>query len=133
LTRLITEGRRKSEITSVFDNLTIINFNYDRSIEHYLPFSLGNYYGLAPSEVREVMPNLSILRPYGKAGSLPWERDPEHVAFGDCDAKALQIAAPRILTFTEQIQDSSLLSQITAALEAAERIVFLGFGFHRQN
>lgn len=133
LTLLLTEGRRKSEIGLIFDNLSVINFNYDRSIEHYLPFSLGEYYGIAPAAVREVMPTLSILRPYGKAGSLPWERDGEHVEFGDCNAAAVGTASQMILTFTEQVQDKVLLDRIRQTLEAAERVVFLGFGFHRQN
>jgi hypothetical protein len=133
LSRLLTEGRRKSEIQSIFENLTIINFNYDRSIEHYLPFSLAEYYGLSPGDIREVMPTLSILRPYGKAGSLPWEAGEQQVEFGDSGAGAVEKAAQRILTFTEQVQDKALLGEIKQALENAERVVFLGFGFHRQN
>jgi hypothetical protein len=133
LTRLLTEGRRKSEIGSIFDNLSIINFNYDRSIEHYLPFSLADYYGLSPAAIREVMPTLPILRPYGKAGSLPWESSGRHVAFGNSDASAVETAAEMILTFTEQVRDQALLKAIRQILESAERIVFLGFGFHRQN
>lgn len=132
-TRLLAEGRRKSELHSIFDNISIINFNYDRSIEHYLPFSLANYYGVSPDAIREVMPSLPIMRPYGKAGSLSWEAVGEHVAFGESDAHAVELAAKRILTFTEQVEDQTLLQQLRRALEAAERIVFLGFGFHRQN
>lgn len=133
LARLLTEGRRKSEIGSVFENLSIINFNYDRSIEQYLPFSLSGYFGLKPQEVREVMPTLPILRPYGKAGSLPWEGGDRKVEFGHCDAHAVGAAADMILTFTEQVEDVALLGQIKRTLETAERIIFLGFGFHRQN
>lgn len=133
LSRLLSEGRRKSEIGYIFENLSIINFNYDRSIEQYLPFSLAASFGLKPQEVREVMPTLPILRPYGKAGSLPWEEREQSVEFGHCDANAVETAAARILTFTEQVQDTDLLAKIHASLETAERIVFLGFGFHRQN
>lgn len=74
LTKLITEGRKKSDLSRIFDNLTIVNFNYDRSIEHYLPFSLANYFGVSPSSVREVMPTLPIYRPYGKSGITPLGR-----------------------------------------------------------
>lgn len=133
LTRLLTEGRRKSEIGSIFENLSIINFNYDRSIEQYLPFSLGSYFGLKAQEVREVMPSLPILRPYGKAGALPWQGGDRTVEFGHCDAVAVGAAANGILTFTEQVQDATLLKQIKSSLQSAERVVFLGFGFHRQN
>ena len=133
LTRLLAEGRRKSEIGSVFENLSIINFNYDRTIEQYLPFSLASYFGLKPQDVRQVIPALPILRPYGKAGSLPWEGGDRKVEFGHCNANSVRVAADKILTFTEQVQDSALLEDIKDALETAERVIFLGFGFHRQN
>ena len=133
LTKLLTEGRRKSEIGDIFENLSIINFNYDRVVEHYLPFAISNYYGLKPEVVREVMPTLSILRPYGKAGNLPWETSENAVAFGNCGAAGIKVAAEQILTFTEQVQDDNLVSGIRSMIQNADRIVFLGFGYHRQN
>lgn len=133
LTRLLTEGRRKSEISSIFENVSFINFNYDRSLEQYLPFSIGNYFGIEPQVVREVMRTLPILRPYGKAGSLPSEQNVQPVAYGDCGAHALEAAAETILTFTEQVNDKNLLKEIGRAMHTAERVIFLGFGFHRQN
>ena len=36
-------------------------------------------------------------------------------------------------TYTEQIEDAHLLSEIRSTLANAETIVFLGFAFHRQN
>lgn len=133
LTKLLTEGRRKSEIGEIFENLSIVNFNYDRVIEQYLPFAIANYYGVKPTEVREVMPQLPIFRPYGKAGNLPWESSENSVAFGHCRAADLEVAAQQILTFTEQVQDAELVSGIRNAMQSADRIVFLGFGYHRQN
>ncbi len=133
LTKLLTEGRTKSDIESIFDNLSIINFNYDRVIEHYLPFAISNYYGLQPSAIREIMPKLKILRPYGKAGDLPWENAENLVPFGNFASKYVKIAASQILTFTEQVKDVDLVSNVRTLLENADRVVFLGFGFHRQN
>lgn len=133
LTKLLTEGRRKSRVGEIFENLSIINFNYDRIIEHYLPFAISNYYGLKPEEVREVMPSLAVFRPYGKAGNLPWETAENAVAFGNCSAANIQVAAKQILTFTEQVQDEALVTGIRGVIQNADRIVFLGFGYHRQN
>lgn len=133
LAKVLIEDRRKSDIENVFENLSIINFNYDRVIEHYLPFVLANYYGLKPAAVREVMPTLPILRPYGKAGSLPWEDGGEPVRFGKCEAADVELAARQILTFTEQISDKQLMANMRQVIAEADRIIFLGFGFHRQN
>jgi hypothetical protein len=73
LTKLLCESVRKSEVGSIFDNLEVINFNYDRCLEQYLPFSLANYYGLDVKEVRGLMAKLTMHRPYGIAGKLPWQ------------------------------------------------------------
>jgi len=82
-TKLLTENVRKSEIANIFDNLEIINFNYDRCLEHYLPHSLASYYGVKPEDIREVMQSLVIHRPYGVAGRLPWQSgNSPSVAFG---------------------------------------------------
>lgn len=124
LTILLTEGRRKSQIGEIFENLSIINFNYDRIIEHYLPFAISNYYGLKPAEVREVMPSLAVFRPYGKAGNLPWESVENAVPFGNCSAANIQIATEQILTFTEQVQDEALVSGIRGIIQNADRMYF---------
>lgn len=45
-TKVLTENVKKSQIDRIFENLQIINFNYDRCIEHYLPYSISQYYGV---------------------------------------------------------------------------------------
>ena len=133
-TKLLTEGVRKSEVAGIFDNLTIINFNYDRCVEQYLQFSLANYYGLGLEQIRELMPKLTIHRPYGIAGKLPWqEGNLPAVEFGGGQVIGTAQAASQIRTFTEQVEEGEDLRRIRAAVQDAERIVFLGFAFHRQN
>lgn len=133
ITKVLTEGARVSKLNEVFDNLTFINFNYDRTLEQFLPFSIANYLGVRPQAVEEVFSTLPVYRPYGKAGSLPWQIDGRHVPYGMCNSDAVQIAAQSILTFTEQISDRDLMSGMKSAIANADRIIFLGFGFHRQN
>lgn len=134
LTKLLTEGVKKSEIDRIFDNLTIINFNYDRCLEQYLPFSIAIYYGLNPKEVRELMPKLAMHRPYGVAGKLPWQQGGiPAVPFGGLEPAQTADAASQIRTFTERVEEGEELARIRAAVAAAERIIFLGFAFHRQN
>src|SRR5690606_7800777 len=72
LTKLLTEGVRRSEVNNIFSNLEIINFNYDRCLEQYLPSSLAQYYGLEVTQFREMLATLPIHRPYGSVGRLPW-------------------------------------------------------------
>ena len=133
-TKLITENIRKSEVETLFDNIEIINFNYDRCIENYLPHSLANYYGVPTQEIRTLMPKLTIHRPYGVAGKLPWQDgDLPSVEFGGGRIDQTADAAAQIRTFTEQVEEGEALGRIRAATSNAERTVFLGFAFHRQN
>jgi hypothetical protein len=134
LTKLLTENVRKSEIDKLFSNVEIINFNYDRCLEHYLPFSLADYYGLNVEDIQQVMKSLVVHRPYGMAGKLPWQ----HIAgpvvrFGQNSAQLLSEASQQIRTFTERIEENEELKAMKATIANADRIVFLGFAFHRQN
>lgn len=134
LTKLLTENVRKSEIERIFDNFEIVNFNYDRCLEHYLPFSLASYYGVAPDDIRAIMPSLAIHRPYGIAGRLPWQQgNGPSVGFGQGNSQQLADVAQQVRTFTERIEEETELEAMKAAVASADRIIFLGFAFHRQN
>lgn len=134
LTKLLTENVRKSEVEGIFANLEIINFNYDRCLEQYLPFSLSQYYGTDIGEFRSILERLRIHRPYGAVGRLPWQTgEGPGVAFGNSDPKAVASVSRSLRTFTEQVEDDTALQAMRLAVSEADRIVFLGFGFHRQN
>jgi hypothetical protein len=134
LTKLLFENVRKSDVENIFDNLTIVNFNYDRCLEHYLPISLANYYGLPVQRFQQIMQNLTIHRPYGMAGRLPWQNGSSHsVRFGQGKAVDIAAIAPQIRTFTERVEEGSELDAIKVDLADADRIIFIGFAFHRQN
>ena len=129
LSKLLFEGIRRSTVDDIFNNLQIINFNYDRCLEEYLPASIAKYFGMRKDEAFELLGDLPIHRPYGIAGDLG------EVGFGGKRRRgsSLSAVAEAIHTFTEQVTDQEALQQIHGAILTADRIVFLGFAFHRQN
>lgn len=132
--KIMTENLKKSEISKIFDNIEIINFNYDRCLEHFLPVSLASYYGVSPDDVRIRMENLRMHRPYGSVGKLPWQKhEAPSVQFGAASPQNLAAVASQIRTFSETIEEGEELAAIKNAVATADRIVFLGFAFHRQN
>ena len=134
LTKLLTEGVKRSSVGTIFDNVEIINFNYDRCLEHYLPFSLSNYYDRPLEDMQQLLHKLKIHRPYGVVGRLPWMSGlGPTVRFGDSSARSLAAVAQQIRTFTEQVEDGTARQSMQAAVRSADRIIFLGFAFHRQN
>lgn len=133
-TKLLTENVRKSEIDHIFDNIEIINFNYDRCLEKYLPHSISEYYGTTAQEIESKMNNLRVHRPYGLCGRLPWmQGEGPVIRFGQENFGSLGTAVSQIRTFTEQVQEGDELDAIRSAISSADRIIFLGFAFHRQN
>ncbi|CAN7287530.1 hypothetical protein [Devosia sp. LjRoot3] len=134
LSKLLTENVRKSEIDRIFDNVEIINFNYDRCLEHYLPYSLSEYYGVSLDKARSVVSTLRMHRPYGSVGLLPWqEKEGPKVDFGQPSPRAVAQVSGSIRTFTEQERNEEALQEIKRAISASDQVVFLGFGYHRQN
>lgn len=133
LTKILTENRRKSEIDSVFENIAFVSFNYDRCIERYLPESIASYYGVPLNVVSNIFKDVHIHRPYGIAGEIEWLSDGRLRGFGSSNAESLARSASMIRTFTEGVENPNSLGGMRDELRSAERIVFLGSAFHRQN
>lgn len=133
--QLLTENCQKEDITHRFDKITIISFNYDRCIEHYLHQALQNYYGMSSIEASEAIAALEIHHPYGKVGALPWMDQTTGIEFGaePSPLKLINLAA-QLRTFTEGTDpNTSDIYAIRTSLASAARIAFLGFAFHRLN
>lgn len=133
--QLLTESCRVGDLEARFAKVAIVCFNYDRCIEHYLFHSLKNYYGINDQDAAKAISKLEIYHPYGMVGLLPWQDNAAGVAFGQQPtAQKLIEISTQILTFSEgsRAQESSI-ARIRNILAASERVVFLGFAFHRLN
>ena len=129
---MVMDGRRSEEAERAFDKVTIVNFNYDRTIEHFLYSALQSKFGLGEPRARRIVSEMITMRPYGFVGKLPWQEGPG-LAFGaQPDGRALMSFASSIKTFSEGFA-GNIENQIQLALEKARVCVFLGFGFHTQN
>jgi len=131
----ITENCGLADLAERFSQITLIVFNYDRCIEHFLLNALINYYKISEGEAADLVANIRIFHPYGKVGELPWQNSHDSMAFGEePDGKKLLRLASEIKTFTEGTDpDSSQIMQIRECVENSERLVFLGFAFHELN
>ena len=133
--QILTENCQQEEIADRFKMISIITFNYDRCIEHYLHQALQNYYGMNAIDAAEAISKLEIHHPYGRIGALPWMDRTTGIEFGSKPSplKLVDLAA-QLRTFTEGTNpDTSDVLEIRNALASARRIAFLGFAFHRLN
>jgi hypothetical protein len=132
--QLLTVDVRGSQIDNIFNKISFVNFNYDRVLDFALPEMLARHYSVGVESIQNIYKNLKMFRPYGRVGRLKWESGSEDVVeFGDQSASLIAKAASGLKTFTEQISDDNLLLAVKEELDSAERVVFLGFGYHRQN
>jgi hypothetical protein len=135
LMHLLQEQIVASEnLDRLFHNIKVINFNYDRCLQHFLFRAVQDLYQKAPGEAAKVVSKLTMFHPYGSVGKLPWEEEGgRKIGYGVADYHDIVGLAKEILTFNEQLSDELTMSTIREEIEKARRIVFLGFHFHRQN
>jgi hypothetical protein len=135
--RTLLSGVGKGQVDQIGSEIAIVCFNYDRCIERYLQDAISKAFHLDPSHADRIVYNIRILRPYGGLGRLP----PEARGYGNGlvpfgaapDTVDLPSVARHLRTYTEQIDDERLITDIQTTIRDAERLVFLGFGFHQQN
>lgn len=133
--QLLTENCRAPELEKRFAGLTLIVFNYDRCIEHFLYYALQNYYSITAEQAAALLTKLGIFHPYGSVGLLPWQGRDGAVDFGaEVGAKTLLDLAQQIRTFTEGTDPArSDIEHIRSRLFQSQLVLFLGFAFHRLN
>lgn len=107
--------------------LTIVTFNYDRSLDHYLFTALKTRWRTNEATMRDTFLQLPIVHVHGTLGEYLQERTYEP----NVNPESVRLAAKRIVIPIEGAEGRFADAQ--AALTAAERIYFIGFGFHAQN
>ncbi len=122
-------------LTKIFENLTVVNFNYDRCFEHFMWRSLQDRFALTEMQAVELMNSLNIFHPYGRIAPLPWQ-DRGGLEFGgDPHGNLPDLASisENIRTYNEEVTAKEEIKKIHEAIAKSRRIVFLGFHFHDQN
>lgn len=137
------------------NKLSIVTFNYDRSLEHYLITALHQrHWGRTVEECRKALSAIRIVHVYGKLGRLPWEEEGKAVnppylnkpvpygeqGFRDTPQERLffqrdllKIAAGNIQIISEGTDETDRLKEIVKLLGESSKVFILGFGFHRTN
>ena len=134
--QLLALNAQLEDLHERLSRVTVVSFNYDRTLEHFLHQAVQNYYGCSSEEAAKVLSSLVILHPYGSVGSLPWQQS-NTIAVpygGELGSSALLSVASTLRTFTEGTNSKdSQIKDIRASVFDAETIVFLGFAYHELN
>lgn len=133
--QLITSGVPRSQVEKCLDEVSVVCFNYDRSIEHFLPHALVMAFGMSLKEAQAIVAaKLRIYHPYGVIGRLPWQPgETADVEWGTEQPWNIHNLAAGIRTSGEIMRDHQALMQMRGMVSNAKRLVFLGYGFQPQN
>ncbi len=121
------------------NRLSVITFNYDRSLEHYLFTALKNRYGRPDDECAKVLGRIPILHVHGSLGKLQWQEranqtDDNVVPYDSGGAVTyIQQATKTIVILHEGTDSTPEFIHARELLRSAEQVFFLGFGYHRVN
>ncbi len=123
------ERCEEKDLPEALSRVTFISFNYDRCIEQFVRLAISALYSVEFVEAGKLVDeHLTVLHPYGVLGKLT-SKDFQNDAY----VLPARPMATNIKTFTEQHDDQSTLNAIGDELKSAENVVFLGYGFHKQN
>lgn len=133
--KMLCEGMQRSDLEGLFDNVSIITFNYDRCIEHYLVQALSVYFDLTWQDARQLANTLTIIHPYGQVGKLEWQKSSMvSVDFGHAPPPHdLPAIAAQVRTFTERVDDVEIMERMHSLLDEAQVVVYLGFSYGDMN
>jgi hypothetical protein len=116
------------------NQLAVVTFNYDRSLELFLFTRLKNLWGLTDEGCRLLVRLIPLVHVYGQLGKLPEVNDGEGRAFGaGLDHEGVTMAMKEMQVIHEAQTNSAELQHARKLLHWADRILFLGFGFHPKN
>jgi hypothetical protein len=127
---MLTEGVRTGDLPRVLENVAFVSFNYDRCLQEFLVRAFQVNYGVSLSQAIEIVEKLRIIHPYGSIGS-PFSGG---LSFGGKFSGSTLLSVSRQLrTYSEQMIGNELIDSIFELLLWANKVVFLGCAFHKQN
>ena len=115
------------------NKLSIVTFNYDRSLEHYLATALMASHGKSLQDVLQVLNALPIVHVYGKLGELPGRGADGRPYNTELTPDSLEKAIGGIRIVSEGTDHTSRFAPAHHLIANADEVVFLGFGYHREN
>jgi hypothetical protein len=118
------------------NKLSIITFNYDRSLEQFLYSAIKNLYNRPDGECRLLMDCIPIIHVHGSLGNLRWQGEPYSNYLPAPNHTKIDLAAQNISIISD-ISDyhdrHTVFSSAFNFLSGAEQIYFLGFGYNDTN
>lgn len=112
--------------------LSVVTFNYDRSLEQYLYTALKNSYGKDQQSVVEQLESIPIVHVYGQICKLPWQ-DPDGRDYNTTQHPDSVKQSAAGIKIVHEGETADTFERAKELIEAADSIIFLGFQYHEVN
>jgi hypothetical protein len=110
------------------NRLTVLTFNYDRSLEYYLSQALMNKFGRSADETMNAVGRMNIVHLHGCLGTL--EERPYDGAVTNPELVRRAAEGIRVIHEGSQVPAFDLARE---AIQESERVYLVGFGYHPVN
>lgn len=119
------------------NRVSFVTFNYDRSLEAFLFEAIRASMGLNYNDARSLMMHFPIFHVHGQLGLLPWQSSDSDESriqkyTANLGERDLDTCASEIRLVSEERQSDTQI-RVKTIIKAAQRVFFLGFGYHLEN
>jgi hypothetical protein len=117
-----------------YNQIRVVTFNYDRSLEHYLQLATENAFGVDPETAYREWSRIQISHVYGLLGDYVYSRqDSGRLYETELSAEDLAAGAGKLRIVPELRDDDPVFNEAREWFDWAERVCILGFGFDPLN
>jgi hypothetical protein len=127
-------GGKPEEIEA--NKLSIVTFNYDRSLEHYLITAVQHRFSVPRLEAAHMLRNMKIVHVHGELGRLEGDLLEEKRPYApDLNSEAIRTAAESIKIIHEDMgrERYPWFTEAQDLISTADDVICLGFGYHPTN
>lgn len=115
------------------NQLSIITFNYDRSIEHFLFTTMTALYRRSEQDCAKMLKKIPIIHVHGRLGALPWQGKNGRSYHHKINLDQVVNISNQIKIMKEQDDSPREFEEAVKVLISAELICLLGFGYNTRN
>jgi hypothetical protein len=124
-------GARKDDFNK--NRISIITFNYDRSLEYFLFVALKFSYGISMTEAAKLVSDIPIVHVYGQLGQLDFIGPDGRSYLPNMNPEIIRRCASEISIIHESTATTPAILQAQEIIAQTETMCFLGFGYHELN
>lgn len=128
----LIENLYGGDIDKIHENINIISYNYDRSLEALLFDPLKHSYSKLETDedCSKILKKIPIVHMYGRLDSLPWEEKNSR-PYGEKCSQTRLFELSQNINLIYEAEQKGTVDEANKLIEKSKRIYFLGMDLYR--